>query len=133
MGATTAGTMLLPVNNGEAVVIEIFDDPQAIPVSQPARIAVGWVGSTDAQLYEIQFYLDGNWLTQKTILESGKFYYAWNSPRLADSETHSYRLKTTNRDGSVVIGENISISIARHPDPPPVTLTLNEDLTITVS
>lgn len=131
-GSTASGSYRVPLSAGDSAIIEIYDDPATPPAAQPARITVGWDASPAASRYEIQQYQGGAWVTVKTLIESGETYYRWISPRLADSQTHRIRLATYGIDGIPAYGEEMQISIARHPDMPPQNFTLNPDFTIRV-
>jgi hypothetical protein len=129
LGATENGFWDVLVMAGEYPVFEVFDDAATPPLSRfPDHVDVQWfTGGALVAHYLVEQLVDAAWLLRARIAESGKGYYHWLSPRLADDTTYQFRVKAVSTIGAESLAASLTILLVRVPDPPAVTFTYDAD------
>jgi len=132
LAATTgAEEWIATVPAGEALLLEILDDPDETPTTAyPGKITIGWWAVSGAASYRVDEYIEGAWTARATLLETGLGYYRWDSRYLEDVTTHQFRVVPITAFGNDGAAAVFSVLMVRHPDVPSVAYTYDEDTAI---
>lgn len=113
---TEATTYDFSIVVGETLVVEILDTDDAPAQAFPGRVLLGWYPVSGAASYRVDEYVGGSWVERATINDSSRGFYTYRSRFLEDSVLHQFRIVPIGiNEGDP---EELSIFLARHPDPP---------------
>jgi len=136
-GATSADHWDATVPFGAHPVWDVFDDPDEEPeLVLPDHLRLQWAAVSGADHYRVEELVGENWAQRARVASSGRGYYHYHTPRLADGETHQWRIVAVGADGNESTAASFTAVMARYPDPPAATYDYDEAtglVTITVS
>ena len=111
----------VPANVGENIIVEIFDDANAIPTEVFAgKIRLGWFSVEDTEYYRIDEYIDDAWVEVKRYPENNA-YLLFESRFLEDCQVHQFRVTPVGSNGNEGDPKTFSVLVVRHPDTPEVS------------
>jgi hypothetical protein len=133
VSASGTGSCVITVGNGESPFVEILDDPSLIPhYAAPGRLTLNWRRMAGASNYNINEWIDSEWVTLQTQPEDiGNSLFL--SPWLEDSTTYQWQVVPLDSAGNSGTPIEITTLIVRHPDAPNVAYTYNGATTKTVT
>ena len=116
--------------------VEIFDatdtgTPQNKKYSP--RLRFQWRGQSDAAIYLIQEYAAAAWTTKATVLEDGRGYYSFETPRQEDGATIQWRVLPQDSAGYQGDPLPFSFTVVCNPYPPAVEYTYSSIAGLIVS
>ncbi|GMW02653.1 MAG: hypothetical protein AMXMBFR84_37890 [Candidatus Hydrogenedentota bacterium] len=89
------------VSQGQTLVVSVFDDPGDLPgENYPSALVLDWQYSTrqntstlEVIKYRLEEWVTDEWVTRGTVLADVQVpYYTYETPPLADGETHLWRI-----------------------------------------
>jgi len=119
---TTAQTWYdLTVGVGQRPLIDVLDDPAAVPAEVfPEGVTLAWYSSGAGTAgYRIDKWIDGDWVEQETVGET--WYQTWTSGAVADDTLHTYQSTPLGINGNEGIPLQRSVLMVRRPDAPQVS------------
>jgi len=126
VASTTAAAWDTAVPRGHVPVFDVFDDADSEPdFLLPRTVTVQWQGGGSAVDHNrVERYVDAAWPLQARMAETGRGYYHWTSPELADETEHSVRVVAVGVDGNESVAVTLTHTLVTAPEPPTdVTLT----------
>jgi hypothetical protein len=116
---TDLAEYLLRAEAGEYPVIEVLDDPDALPESlHPPRLDLWWLAVLAADYYRVDEYVNAAWIERARLREDGSGAYRWRSRVLEDEAVHEFRVVAVGADGNEAMAVERSALMVRVPDPP---------------
>ena len=111
--------------------IQVLDSTESATTpyveQHPQKVTVQWRGSLNAEYYRVDQYVDSEWETYDHVPETKDGYYNITTDVLADSTTHTFRVVAVDDNGYDSEATSVSVFMVRHPDPPDVVLSYDED------
>jgi len=125
---TVAESITIAVGPAESPVIEVLDDPAAIPMTtHPRRLSLAWYHTDLAEHYRVEQYIDSAWVYRAKLTDDGRWYFRWTSAVLDDVTTHTFRIIAVAVDGNQSTAVSLAALMVRHPDVPDATFTYDPD------
>jgi hypothetical protein len=116
VAVTELTSINVPVAAGEGAIIEILDDPDALPAEVfPGKVILGWPFVEGGSQYRIEEYVGGDWAEVARIKDNGG-YMKWQSRLLEDGQTHQFRIIPVAANGNEGTSREFAILMVRHPD-----------------
>lgn len=116
------------VDAGESLIIEVLDDPDAVPITAfPGRLTLNWRTSAATDYYRIEEYIEAAWILRAKVKDSGGGYFKWKTRFLEDSATHQFRIIPVGTNGNQGTAKVFSCLMVRHPDLPNVGYEYSDD------
>lgn len=124
---------IVTVDEGEVPIIEVLDDEDAIPtLAWPSRLTLCWYAEPDTGYYQVQEYVDEDWIARGNVSDRGEGYFKWQSRVLEDVTSHQFRIIPVGTNGNEGTARTFVCLMVRHPTPPDVSYAYS-DSTHTVS
>lgn len=124
---TFATQYVLHVGQGEAPIVEVLADPDAVPTfAKSSRLTLSWDASPNTKEYRIEKWDGFAWVTFDRMRETGEKSYIYRTATLADDTVYSFRVVPVGmngNDGTPAVFRNLKM--IRHPDPPNVAYAFN--------
>lgn len=135
INTTEQTEQVFTVEKGESLVVEVLDDPDAVPITAfPGRLTICWYASADTDHYRIEEYIDSAWKLRAKIKDLGEGYFKWKTRFLEDSQTHEFRILPVGINGNQGTAKEFSCLMVRHPSEKDVGyLYSNDTHKVTVS
>lgn len=124
---TTQTYRTFEMSLGDQLQVEIRDDDTAPIYAYPGKLLLTWEPVSGADKYNIQEYSGSAWTLRGVVQSSGKTYYSFYTPTLADCETHQWRILPIGADGAEGTAKTFSVFMVRRPDPPTITATYDDE------
>lgn len=135
VATTTLQEYTVSIGAGAAPVIEVLDDPTALPITVfPGRLLLHWRRVDAAQSYRIDRLVGPQFVRQGEVPQSQLVgYYQFLTVFVEDDTVHTFRVVpiSNGNDGTPRV---FPVLMVRHPDPPVVNYAYNPtDQKVTIS
>ena len=122
----------IAINMDEGSVIEVLDDPDALPMQIfPGKVRLGWFFVAGTNYYRIDEYINSAWV-QRYRMPENNGYLLWQSRFLEDGQTHIFRVVPVGTNGNEGTARQFAVLMCRRPDVPDVIYTYaNADYKVT--
>lgn len=133
-GRNLSGVLPIDVPDGEYPVVEVFDDPDALPAGRPGTVRLGWEAVTPASAgaspevrhWDVEEWVDPDWVFRQRVPNVGQVFVTWESGWLADGYGYRFRVVPVGTNGETGEAREYGGTVRRHPDPPDVGMTYGE-------
>ena len=108
--------------------VEIIEDESGVYAENelyPPYAILQWRGTTAASGYRVERLVSGSWIIRDTVVERAKGWYYHKTQALNDDTAESWRVTALDERGNAGTPVPFSFTLARNPEVPDVTLTLD--------
>jgi len=135
VGSTAQTSMDFLVDAGDSLVVEVLDDPDALPVAgYPARLLLAWGQVDNAEAYRVEEYIGSAWVLRAKVQDRGNQCFTWKSRPLEDCTSHQFRVVPVGDNANLGTALALTVLMVRHPDVPDVDYSYSAlSATITIS
>lgn len=130
---TSGDTYRYILTSQEPATIDITEGDDEPARHWPDRLTLGWYRVNGAQSYQIDEYVDDEWITRAivpdTYAQHGYYtwYYTWASRRLEDVTEHQFRVVPRGPGEVPGTATSLTALMVRTPDPPDPEYDYDED------
>ena len=123
---TTHTTFEFQVFPGDALLVEVLDDANALPTQVlEGRFTLGWDRVAGAVKYVVEEFVTSIWTLRQEVAEAGKGFYLWRSRYMEDVTVHQFRVTPVDAGGESGTSLQFSGLMVRNPDAPLHTLVFD--------
>lgn len=125
-GQTQAAYMDVPAGIAQVAQVDIFDDAGDAPTAvYPATLTLTWEVGDYTAISRIEQWDGADWNVVAQVPATGAGMGSWESPPLADGETHTFRVVPVDAEARDGVPREFSGVMCRWPDAPSFTVAVD--------